>query len=123
MIAGSEVDESGSTVFELTAPDGGPVCGDECGVLPGDEQVTLRSEVVITPRVEGASVPAAAVRTRADGTAYLVTGQGEVDVEVIGSGQGIAIVDGDGIEPGMPVLVTGEPAAVSGEGADTTEGG
>jgi len=122
VIAGSRVDETGSTEFELTAPDGGPVCGQDCGVLPGDEQVTLRSEVVITPRVEGASVPAAAVRTRADGTAYLVTVSGEVAVDVLGSGQGVAIVEGNGIEPGVSVLVTGEPTDVPGEDAGTTEG-
>ncbi|AXH97541.1 peptidoglycan-binding domain-containing protein [Ornithinimicrobium avium] len=105
VIAGSELDEFGSTTFTLTAPGGGEVCGEECGVLPNDAQVTLRSDVVIVPRVEGTTVPAAAVRTRPDGTAYLVTEDGEVEVGVRGSGQGVAVVDG--VEPGTRVQVLG----------------
>ncbi|ANS79065.1 Putative peptidoglycan binding domain 1 [Serinicoccus hydrothermalis] len=123
VIAGSQVDESGSTVFELTAPDGGPVCGEECGVLPGDEQVTVRSEVVVVPRVEGWSVPAAAVRTRADGSAFVRTQDGQVEVVVAGSGQGIAVVEGEGLEEGLRVLVAGDPEQVPSDGADQTGGG
>ncbi|WP_298750323.1 peptidoglycan-binding domain-containing protein [uncultured Serinicoccus sp.] len=123
VIAGSSVDESGSTVFELTAPGGGPVCGEDCGVLPGDEQVTVRSEVVVVPRVEGLSVPAAAVRTRADGSAYVVTEDGGVDVVVAGSGQGVAIVEGEGLVEGLRVLVAGDPVQAPGDGGDETGGG
>ncbi|KUG59237.1 hypothetical protein AVL62_06010 [Serinicoccus chungangensis] len=123
VIAGSSVDESGSTVFELTAPGGGPVCGEDCGALPGDEQVTVRSEVVVVPRVEGLSVPAAAVRTRADGSAFVVTEDGQVEVVVAGSGQGIAVVEGAGLEEGLRVLVAGDPAQVPRDGGDETGGG
>ncbi|WP_281965281.1 peptidoglycan-binding domain-containing protein [Serinicoccus marinus] len=123
VIAGSSVDESGSTVFELTAPGGGSVCGEECGLLPGDEQVTVRSEVVVVPRVEGLSVPAAAVRTHADGSAFVVTEDGQVDVVVAGSGQGIAVVEGEGLVEGLRVLVAGDPAQVPGDGGDETGGG
>src|SRR5690606_20584461 len=91
VIAGSVQDEFGNTEFGLTAPDGGPVCGEECESLPGDAQVTLRSEVVVVPRVEGVTVPAAAVRTRADGTAYVTTDDGEIDVQVRASGGGVAV--------------------------------
>lgn len=107
VIASTSQDEYGSTTFELMAPDGGEVCDPECGVLPNDSQVTLRSQVVIVPRVEGTTVPAAAVHTRADGTAYVITDTGEVDVVVRGSGQGVAVVEGDGVEPGTQVQVTG----------------
>ena len=94
VIAGSEQDEFGNTEFTLTAPDGGPVCGDACETLPGDAQVTLRSEVVIVPEISGTAVPAAAVHTRADGSAYVITESGETEVTVAGSGGGIAIVEG-----------------------------
>lgn len=107
VIASTSQDEFGSTTFELMAPDGGEVCDPECGVLPNDPQVTLRSQVVIVPRVEGTTVPAAAVHTRADGTAYVITDAGEVDVAVRGSGQGVVVVEGDGVEPGTRVQVTG----------------
>lgn len=94
VIAGSEQDEFGNTEYELAAPDGGPVCGDVCDSLPGDAEVTLRSEIVIVPRIEGTAVPASAVHTRADGTAYVVTESGETTVTVAGSGGGIAIIEG-----------------------------
>lgn len=111
VIAGSELDEFGSTTFSLTAPDGGEVCGEECDVLPNDAQVTLRSQVVIVPRVEGTTVPAAALHTRPDGSAYVVTEGGEVDVTVLGSGQGVAVVEGAGVEPGTQVQVVGGQGA------------
>lgn len=126
VIAGTEMDEFGSTTFELTGPDGGEVCDDECGVLPNDAQVTLRSQVVILPLIEGTTVPAAAVRTRADGTAYLTTDSGEVDVTVAGSGQGVAVVDG--VEPGTRVQVLDgtpgpQPAQAPVDGAGATGNG
>lgn len=101
VIAGTTQDENSQTVFELGAPDGGAVCGNQCDTLPSDPQVTLRSQVVVIPRVSGTTVPAAAVQTRPDGTAFVVTDSGEVDVTVKGSGQGVAVVTG--IEPGTRV--------------------
>lgn len=109
VIAGSAQDEYGSTTYTLTAPDGGEVCGQECGVLPNDAEVTLRSRVVVVPEVAGTTVPAAAVHTRPDGSAYVVTETGEVEVSVAGSGQGVAVVEGD-LAPGARVQVTGEGA-------------
>lgn len=126
VIAGTELDEFGSTTFELTGPTAVRSAAGECGVLPNDAQVTLRSEVVIVPRVEGTTVPAAAVRTRADGTAYVITDSGEVEVTVTGSGQGIAVVDG--IDPGVRVQIldgtpSTQPSPVPGDGADATGDG
>lgn len=109
VIASSTLGEFGDTEFTLTAPDGGAVCGQECEVLPGGEEVTLNSEVIITPPVEGIGVPAAAVNTRADGSAYVITRPGEVDVQVLGSGQGVVIVEG--LEEGTDVQVLAEAGA------------
>lgn len=110
VIAGSEQDEFGNTEFALSAPDGGPVCGQACGTLPGDAQVTLRSEIVIVPEISGTAVPAAAVHTRADSSAYVITDQGEVAVTVAGSGGGVAIVEG--IEVGTRVqALAGTPGS------------
>ncbi|MEZ5086738.1 MAG: peptidoglycan-binding domain-containing protein [Tessaracoccus sp.] len=90
----------GSVEIDLTGADGGEVCGDSCEVLPTDETVTLRSQVIVVPHVEGVGVPAAAVQSRADGTTFVTTPSGEADVTVRGSGQGLAIVEG--IETGTP---------------------
>lgn len=134
VIASSEQDEFGNTEFTLTAPDGGPVCGEACDALPGDAQVTLRSEIVIVPRIEGTAVPAAAVHTRADGTAYVITESGETEVRVAGSGGGVAIVEGIEVgtrvqalagAPGSPAPQPApqpEPAPDEGDQAPATEG-
>ena len=138
VIASSAQDEYGSTTFTLSAPDGEEVCDPECDVLPNDAQVTLRSQVVIVPRVEGTTVPAAAVHTRADRSAYVVTDGGEVEVTVAGSGQGVVVIEGAGLGPGTPVQVVGgqgalqqpapqqpapEPVDEQGDDADSTQGG
>lgn len=138
VIAGSALDENGSTTFTLAAPDGGEVCDPDCGVFPNDEQVTLRSRVVVVPEVSGITVPASAVHTRADGSAYVITDVGEVDVVVRGSGQGVAVVEGEGIEPGTRIQVAdgqgGSPVPEPlqpeqddlqepGDDADITQGG
>ena len=101
VIAGSVQDEHSQTVFTLTAPDGGAVCGDDCNEMPSDEQFTLRSQVMVIPRVSGTTVPAAAVTSRADGSTFVTTDSGEVEVSVQGSGQGVVVVTG--IEPGTRV--------------------
>ena len=121
VIAASTLDEYGSTTFTLSAPDGGEVCGDDCGALPNDAQVTLRSEVVIVPEISGTAVPAAAVHTRADGSAYVITESGETEVTVAGSGGGIAVVEG--IEVGTAVQALAGSAPAPGTGDEPGEGG
>lgn len=94
VISATELDENGQTSLVLSAPDGGPVCGQDCDVLPGDELVSLASEVIVVPQVTGIGAPAAAVQTRADGSAFVITESGEQDVQVRGSGSGIIILEG-----------------------------
>ena len=98
------------TVLWLTAPVGGDVCADSCAALPTDPSLSLRSEVVLVEPSTGIGVPAAAVRSRADMTTFVVTRSGEVDVAVVGSGQGVAILDGlaDGTEVLLPSPGQGE---------------
>lgn len=126
VIAGSEQDEFGNTELSLAGPDGGLVCGDACDTLPGDAQVTLRSEVVIVPHIEGTAVPAAAVHTRADSSAYVITESGETEVTVAGSGGGVAIVDGIEVGTRVQALVgtagTEQPQPQPGPATDEVEG-
>ncbi|WP_150462991.1 peptidoglycan-binding domain-containing protein [Nesterenkonia ebinurensis] len=96
----------GGVEYDLTSPEGDEVCKEHCEELPADTQLSLRSSVVVTPPVEGVAVPAAAVRTSDAGATYVETREGETDVEVLGSGQGVAIIEG--IEEGDEVRVFGE---------------
>jgi peptidoglycan hydrolase-like protein with peptidoglycan-binding domain len=119
------VDERGDTVMRLANADGGPVCQDDCGRLPPDEQVSLRAQAVVVPEVTGPAVPVAAVRTSTGGGAYVVTVDGSRrDVEVRGSGQGLAVLQG--VEVGDTVAVTssepGDPAS-AGQASTTPEAG
>ena len=101
------------TEFVLTNPEGGPVCGDLCDQLPADEQVSLRSSVIVVPEVAGPAIPAAALHTRIDGTTYVITADGEQPVTVRSSGDGIAVVDGLSVGARVRVLGT--------DGANTPE--
>lgn len=103
---GSRVDESGNTVLDLVAPDGGLVCGQDCDRLPADEQLSLRAEAIVTPEVTGPVVPVTAVRTGIDAQAYVVLAEGtRREVRVLGSGQGVAAVEG--LEIGEQVVISG----------------
>lgn len=101
VITGQSQDESGQVVFALAGPAGREVCGDDCGALPLDEQVTLRAEVIVSPEVSGVTVPVAAVRTSPSGEAFVVAQSGQVPVRVLGSGRGVAVVEG--LEAGTQV--------------------
>ncbi|NYJ18169.1 peptidoglycan-binding protein [Nesterenkonia sandarakina] len=104
-----EVAESGSegagglVEYSLTSPTQDRICGEYCDTLPAGEEITLRSSVIVSPPVEGVSVPAAAVRTDTDGATYVSSPDGDILVEVIGSGQGLVILEG--LEEGTPVKV------------------
>lgn len=104
-VTGSTVDDTGNTVLSLAGVDGGPVCGSDCATLPGGETVNLRGEAVIVPTVTGPAVPVAAVRTSTDGAGYVLRADGEqAPVTVLGSGQGMAVVEG--LSLGDEVLVS-----------------
>lgn len=107
VIASSEQDERGDTVFELRAPDGGPVCGADCAAVTAGEEVSILSQVAVVAPATGPAVPVAAVTTRPDGTAFVRVDDGGVRTErtvtVRGSQNGVAVVDG--VRPGERVQV------------------
>lgn len=110
--AGGQLDDNGHTVRELVAPDGGPVCMDQCDRLPPDERLSLRADAVVTPEITGPVVPAAAVRTGADAQPYVLMADGSRrDVVVLGSSQGLAAVDGVRAGEEIVVLEAANPAA------------
>ena len=121
MVTGSTVDETGNTVLSLAGVDGGSVCGSDCATLPGGETVNLRGEAVIVPTVTGPAVPVAAVRTSTDGASYVLRADGgHAPVTVLGSGQGMAVVEG--LSLGEEVLVS-EAGATPPNGAGPGETG
>lgn len=94
----------------LVGPDGGPVCGEDCADhVPVGERTTFTSEVILTPQTTGPTVPVAAIRTDPSNAPYVLTPQGSrLDVEVLASANGLAVVDG--IDVGAVVeLPFGQP--------------
>ncbi len=119
VLAGEEFGQDGNIRYLLTAPDGGPVCGDDCASLPAQERTSLRAQVTIVPQVTGPSVPVAAVRTDPDGGAWVLMADGtRRSVTVLGSSGGVAVVEG--LAVGDRVVVTG--GAASGDGTGRTDG-
>ncbi|WP_353708286.1 peptidoglycan-binding protein [Cellulosimicrobium sp. ES-005] len=108
----------GSLRLLLTAPDGGPVCGSDCAALdvvraveggtagggpaPSADvvaSVVLDGEIVVVEEATGPTVPAAALRTRADGSVQVVVEDGTADgreaaVTIVSSGSGRSVVEG-----------------------------
>lgn len=117
VITGTEVGENSLTTLTLAAPDGGPVCGPDCALLPAEQTVSLMADVELVPSATGPGVPAAAVRTDAAGETYVLAADGtHVPVTVTASGDGIAVVDG--LEIGDTVLVLDGTADVGPDAGD-----
>lgn len=107
-------DETGQIELVLSAPGGGPVCGDECHSLPGDEQLFLPTEVVLVPEVSGPVVPVGALTVEPDGSAFVqvVTSSNNVEhrpVQILASDRGIVLVSG--VEVGEKVALASQLVA------------
>ncbi|QQE49180.1 hypothetical protein I6H91_02250 [Micrococcus luteus] len=103
----STADEQGVIRIPLTSPDGGVVCGEDCDTLPADATTSLLSQVSVVPPVSGPVVPVSALRTQPDGAATVtVVRDGAAEdrtVTVLGSADGLAVVDG--VDAGEQVRV------------------
>lgn len=114
--------ESGQVVLTLAAPDGGPVCGQECDVLPAAAELSIPAAVELSPAITGPAVPVTAVHTGAGGTTVLLEDGSQVAVTVLGSSGGLAVVDG--LDIGQVVRLGDQPASEppsNGDG-DATDG-
>ena len=114
VVTGQQQQPSGMILFTLTAPDGSVVCGDQCDELPaGQATVYLLSQVSVVPPVTGPGVPVAAIVTQPDGSTIVYVDANGVRtsraVTVLGSQNGIAVVDG--VQVGEQVQVFGSSTA------------
>ena len=117
-VTDSETDENGQTRLALTAPGGGPVCGSDCGLVSTGSTVAIPSKVSVVEPATGPAVPVAAIQTRADGTAkvLVVSDSGERSdrtVTVLGSQDGIAVVQGVAVGERVQVLAGQSPTQPS----------
>lgn len=123
-ISGSRTLENGSTSFALVAPDGGVVCGNDCGRLPPGTQTYLSSDIEVVPPTTGPVVPVAAIITTASGSTvvYVVDpASGETSatpVRVRASLNGMAVVSG--VSVGQRVIAAPDATHIPGPAVSTT---
>jgi len=104
-----ETPEFGRLDLILTALDGGTLCGGECARWVDLEQPTdFLVEIVVIPETVGPAVPVAAIQIDAGNQPFVTTPAGErIDLVIVESAQGIAVVEG--IEVGTVILVRVTP--------------
>jgi hypothetical protein len=100
-----ELPERGQLDLILAGADGAAVCGDECARWVSVTRPTdFGVEIVVIPRVEGPVVPVAAIISDPGNRTFVLTDAGEeIDVEVVASAGGIAVVDG--VEVGTVIQI------------------
>lgn len=100
-----ELPERGQLDLILAGSDGGAVCGEECARWVSVTRPTdFGVEIVVIPRVEGPVVPVAAIISDPGNRTFVLTDAGEeIDVEVVASAGGIAVVDG--VEVGTVIQI------------------
>lgn len=114
----------GAIVITLGAPTGGSVCGEECGVIPLGKAVNIPSQITVIPPVSGAAVPVAAIVTNPDRTTKVIVVDGETRsdrlVKVLGSENGLAVVEGVEVGERVQVLAGKGAEGTSNPGGGTT---
>ncbi len=79
----------------LTAPDGSPLCGDTCNLLPTSGNATLRCDIQLIPKTEGITIPSAAIQTDSAGGTFVIDQDGETKpVKVVAGWGGTSVVEG-----------------------------
>jgi len=126
VVTGQEQTESGTVRFSLAAPDGGVVCGDQCDVIPADQEtIYLLSKISVVPPVSGPGVPVAAISTLPDGSTVVYVDDNGVrtqrSVTVLGSQDGVAVVSG--VDVGEQVYVFAGASTDAPQPSSTETGG
>lgn len=97
--------ESGQLDLFLSGADGGSVCGEMCGDwVQLTDRSDFRAEIVVIPETTGPLVPVGAISVGPGNQAFVTLADGsEVEVRVIESANGVAVVDG--IDLGTEILL------------------
>lgn len=80
-----------------------PICRDSCGAIPVTGNTRLSSKVVTLPTVRGLTIPVAAISSGQDGLHVIDKSGKTVSVTVLGSADGVAVVEG--LEEGQVVRI------------------
>lgn len=106
IITGDGMGPDGTTVFTLSSPNGGPVCGKDCASVSASQNLTLHIDVA--PYRTGPLVPLTAIHTTGEGeTVVYVVDNGTVTarpITITAKADGTALVQG--VTIGQEVLLT-----------------
>ncbi|BDZ54718.1 hypothetical protein GCM10025870_17910 [Agromyces marinus] len=96
VVAGQEPDPESSEIVVVTLEGaGGPVCGDECDLVPVTGESLLNSRIITQATVSGVVAPSAALLSAADGTVSVIDDEGVThEVTVLASAQGMSVIEG-----------------------------
>ncbi|WP_130864992.1 efflux RND transporter periplasmic adaptor subunit [Acidipropionibacterium timonense] len=109
--------DDGNVAGTLEAPSGGPVCGTDCALLQGSDQISIPSQIQTVKETSGPIVPVAALTTGADGTVHVtVVKDGTTTVRAVTI---LASQDGQAVVKGVRV---GETVQVLADTASTSQG-
>ena len=98
-VASSARGVNGGFDLQITGPEGSPVCGDRCDLIPVGETAVLPGQIVLVAPRRGPVVPVAAVLTSPDGKAHVMMADGsERPVTILAASDGLAVVDGVSVD-------------------------
>lgn len=87
--------ESGQITMALKSTSEGPICGDQCTDISVGQAATLACDVTTVERLSGATIPAAAIRTTAEGATVVVDDLGrQHTITILGAAKGMAVIEG-----------------------------
>ena len=99
---------SGDVELELSGISGSepPLCASSCDAVPTRGTTNYPAHLVVVPRTSGPLVPAAALRTGADGSVYVTSEQGDrQSVTILASDGGWSVVRG--VSAGQVIQLSG----------------
>ncbi len=107
-----ETPESGRLDLILTGLDGRPLCGDECARwVELDHPTDFLVEIAVIPETVGPVVPVAAIQLDGGNQPFVTTAGGErIDVTIVESAQGIAVVSGVEVGTVIQLPMTSAPS-------------
>lgn len=118
VIAEAVTATDGTLELVLGGAGDGPVCGSECAELVSvTQESNYRAQIIVVPESSGPVVPAAAMRTSADGQVTVTRADGTVmPVQVVAAADGQAVVSG--VDVGEVIALFGEVDGAEVRGTD-----
>lgn len=101
-VAGPSEQAEEGLYLTIIGADSGPVCGEQCAVVPTEAASRWVARAEVVPTESGVVLPVGAVRTAGDGSRFVVTEAGDM-VQIITGASATGQVVVTGLDPGTAV--------------------